>query len=563
MKKLFFILISIFFTIYSVSASEENQEIKAANYLASSSYINNFLTDVDKYRINEYISRKEVMKIIINISKLKIKDNCSWKFSDVVNDWGCKYIENALNSWYIVTSSKFRPDDNITVKEVLKLVFKARKIEKKYDTWDWWKDYIDTAKDMWFISDNKVDWDSKAKRWLIFLIISNTYDEFKNYDSKIVKENKTDLYWVDFNLKIIDKEKFELVWDNIPNNISSVSILSCKENLSKNYDENWYTLTGFKTWNSSFKYSIDKKYNNYCLIPYKVKLSYIWWETQSVDLNLNLDYLWFFTDKTLLQTWTITQFNLNTIRLLKEEKSDSWSYRNITIVDKNNLYTYYNWWPEAKITYFKVQDYSWYKYVWNELIWDNYLINSDISSDGFWKKLFQIDSATFESIKDWYYKDKSNYYTTSWIIWNINKDFEILSYRVYKYDWNYYTFLWNIKLDVWDNETFMAVEKEDLNIWDSDNYIIITKDKENLYILKTWIDYKYIWRFKWDYDTYKRLDYNIAVDKYSLYYLNSDWDIKQFSHKFDLNTLKYEGDNLFSDKNWEYYLDVEKGMINK
>gem|GEM_PF-5733804 len=77
MKKLFFILISIFFTIYSVSASEENQEIKAANYLASSSYINNFLTDVDKYRINEYISRKEVMKIIINISKLKIKDNCS------------------------------------------------------------------------------------------------------------------------------------------------------------------------------------------------------------------------------------------------------------------------------------------------------------------------------------------------------------------------------------------------------------------------------------------------------------------------------------------------------
>ena len=44
--------------------------------------------------------------------------------------------------------SIFRPDDNITKSEAIKLIFKARNIEKKYSTDNWQADYAKTASEL-------------------------------------------------------------------------------------------------------------------------------------------------------------------------------------------------------------------------------------------------------------------------------------------------------------------------------------------------------------------------------------------------------------------------------
>jgi hypothetical protein len=38
------------------------------------------------------------MKIIANVAFLKVENNCEKKFKDVIDDWGCKYIEAALKA---------------------------------------------------------------------------------------------------------------------------------------------------------------------------------------------------------------------------------------------------------------------------------------------------------------------------------------------------------------------------------------------------------------------------------------------------------------------------------
>jgi uncharacterized protein YgiM (DUF1202 family) len=66
MKKLFLIIVSVFLTLNSVSALSETEQINAANFLAKKQIINDFSGATDQYKINDNISRKEVMKIIIN-----------------------------------------------------------------------------------------------------------------------------------------------------------------------------------------------------------------------------------------------------------------------------------------------------------------------------------------------------------------------------------------------------------------------------------------------------------------------------------------------------------------
>jgi hypothetical protein len=519
------------------------------------------------------------MKVIINLARENLINveydwfnteykktidwnKCELKFKDVINDWWCKYIETALATKFIESQDNFRPDDNITVNEVLKLIFKAKKIEKKYNTWDWGKDYLDTAKDLWLIIDDKTDWGLQAKRWFIFLVIANSFDYFESYqewkDNVLFKENKTDFYWIDFNLKTINSNKYELIWENIPSDVSSIEILSCKDNFLDTYDSNWYSLKSFKIWNSSFKYTIDKNFNNYCTIPYKIRLNYMSWETKTVDLNLNLSFIKAFAHKILFWTWNITQFNLNTIRLLS-------SYgENVTIIDKNNMYQSYNWWPEAGNFSFKVDDYLSYKYVGDILIWDNYVIADQHAFVNYWEKLFQIDWNTFEKFWTWYYKDKDNYYTNSSKIWEVTKNLKILSDWVCIFDWKYY--YQGNEMEIWDKDTFSIINDEN-HEKEFQNWLIIytvfAKDKNNLYITSFWYGNWYVGKFKWDYDSYKVINWNMAIDKYTLFFANNNWELKTFKHSFDISTLESKENNNFSDKNWEYYLDEEKWIIKK
>ncbi len=560
MKKLFLCIILFWLSINLANALSESEQINAANFLATKQIINDFSGATDQYKINDNISRKEVMKIIMNIAKLKLLDTCEWKFKDVENDWGCKYIEKALNDGYVEKWVYFRPDDSITISETLKLIFKAKKIEKKYNTWDWWKDYINSAYDLWWIYDKDIDWNLEAKRWFIFLTLANAEYKFESFQEWKIefKENKTDFYWIDFNLKTINSNKYELIWSNVNSDINSIEILSCKENFSDIYDSNWYNLKSFKNWNSFFNYTIDKNFNNYCKIPYKVKLNYILWDSKIVELNLNIPLFRNFTDKTLWWSGFIDIINLNTLKNLNHPYSIN------ALIDKNNLYMSYFWPPAWYVWYNKIEDYLSYKYVWLILVWDNFAYNN------IWEKSITIDWDTFQMYWTWYYKDKDNYYSIKndykhdlYKIWKNDKKLDILSKIVYVYDWKYYYF--DKEFDVWDKDTFKIINNTEPEIyW----YTIFAKDKYNIYFEEPyWKNYEN--NFKWDYDTFNvfqgnSYEHKIWIDKYSIYYsTNNYWDLKQYFYGFDLDSFKMEDDNLFSDKNWEYYLDEEKGIIKK
>lgn len=139
---------------------------------------------VKNYRLWDTITRKEVAKIVVKIAGGEPAEKCEWKFKDVANDWGCKYIEWMLEKWYIKPAENFRPNDNITKSEAIKLLFKARGIQKIYNTDNWQKDYAMTAFDLG-LSEIYTDYNVNAVRGWIFVIASQSYDEFKLLDEEV------------------------------------------------------------------------------------------------------------------------------------------------------------------------------------------------------------------------------------------------------------------------------------------------------------------------------------------------------------------------------------------
>lgn len=156
-------------------------ERKSAEFLAGKGIIEKNSFNPSAYNLEENISRKEVMKIIIGLSDLEIQNECKGIFTDVENDWACKYIESALESDYIVWDGPFRPNENITRTEALKLIFKAKNIEKAYTTEFWEEDYISTAYYYSYIDEKYSNYSQAATRWWIFSVAWKTYEDFKNY----------------------------------------------------------------------------------------------------------------------------------------------------------------------------------------------------------------------------------------------------------------------------------------------------------------------------------------------------------------------------------------------
>lgn len=185
MKKVFAIV--LLFSVLFSSAFALSREELAANFLASKSVITDKSSNPSEYRLSDTITRKETMKIVAKLAGASVVEKCEGKFSDVVNDWGCKYIERALSVWFISAGNgKFRPDDNITKTEAMKLIFKARNIAKIYNTENWQKDYADTAYDLGIAPSKYTDYNSDAKRGWIFESAYNTYSplERSTYSSE-------------------------------------------------------------------------------------------------------------------------------------------------------------------------------------------------------------------------------------------------------------------------------------------------------------------------------------------------------------------------------------------
>ncbi len=109
------------------------------------------------------------MKVVMNLSGQPVSEVCQGTFSDVANDWGCKYIESGLKYGYVAANPTFRPDDNISQSEILKLIFKAKGIEKTYNTGNWQEDYMKSALDNGLIQ-SSFDYNAPARRGWIFQV---------------------------------------------------------------------------------------------------------------------------------------------------------------------------------------------------------------------------------------------------------------------------------------------------------------------------------------------------------------------------------------------------------
>ncbi len=156
------------------------EEFDWAVFMSWKGYIVDYSQTPEKYRLDDSITRREMMKVIANMGGATLQNTCEGKFSDVKsNDWGCKYIEWALSQSYIANNSTFRPDDRISKIEALKMIFKVQAIEKTVNTWNWQQDYVETAYGKSWYEDKWTDYGSAATRGWIFMSANRVINDIK------------------------------------------------------------------------------------------------------------------------------------------------------------------------------------------------------------------------------------------------------------------------------------------------------------------------------------------------------------------------------------------------
>lgn len=170
-------------------SSDQSSVLIAAKFLASEGIIVDRGDNIDLYDLDNEIQRQAVMKIVMKLSWKTIPEGCRGEFSDVdVNDWPCKYIEAALDAWYIAANDTFRPYDSITLTEAMKLVLKAKGIEKTQVTSNWQEDYMVTAYEYGIIDEEYYNYNADATRGWIFQIATATIE--KEEEIKVKQEEK-------------------------------------------------------------------------------------------------------------------------------------------------------------------------------------------------------------------------------------------------------------------------------------------------------------------------------------------------------------------------------------
>ena len=188
MKKIITLMLLIAFAGNTSFAFTE-KESDAAKYL-SERWIIKEQEKISNYKLDLTITRMETMKIIAKLSGKNVEDKCKGIFPDVdKNGWGCKYIEFAYNEELIAKNKFFRPNDLITKTESIKLILKAKGIEKTRITKNWQEDYMITAYEKGIIEEKYTDFNSNALRWWIFATATSVVKK-EEEKKKIEKEKK-------------------------------------------------------------------------------------------------------------------------------------------------------------------------------------------------------------------------------------------------------------------------------------------------------------------------------------------------------------------------------------
>lgn len=180
MKSIFSFVLLFAFVLSQVNAlsSTNNPQLEAAYFLTDKGIIVDHKNNTHLYELEKEIQRQAVIKIVMKLSEKDIPDECRWDFSDVdTTTWPCKYIESALDEWYIAQNDFFRPFDYITLTEAMKLVLKAKGIQKIQETDNWQEDYMLTAYKYGIIEEKYYNYNDNATRGWIFEIATATIEK--------------------------------------------------------------------------------------------------------------------------------------------------------------------------------------------------------------------------------------------------------------------------------------------------------------------------------------------------------------------------------------------------
>lgn len=176
----------------NLQADVEEESINYANTLAQKGIIVDNSKNPKVYNLSDTISRREMLKIMMNISGSEIWENCEQKFSDLpVSDWWCKYAQKALELGFIAPNTTFRPDAPVSKAESLKMIFQAKGIQAAKDT-DWRVWYTKKAIELWYTSAFS-DYDTQAKRSFVFEVAAKTFSSSGDIKEEMTSYNKPKL----------------------------------------------------------------------------------------------------------------------------------------------------------------------------------------------------------------------------------------------------------------------------------------------------------------------------------------------------------------------------------
>ncbi len=185
MKKYIISLLLLFILFPKIGYTYEQEELEAANFLGNLWVIES-KDSATKYNLDKNITRREMLKVMINLSWLTIKDKCEWKFTDMdSSDWWCKYAETALKNGMLSANLKFNPDSKVTKAEALKMIMQSKWI-KKMDAYDDWKaNYVGAAHKGWLIDTEFSNYNTKEKRGIVFKTSMNAINKAPNIASGV------------------------------------------------------------------------------------------------------------------------------------------------------------------------------------------------------------------------------------------------------------------------------------------------------------------------------------------------------------------------------------------
>ncbi len=178
MKKILFLCAILSLVSVTTTFARTEHNVQSANFLATKWIINDNSKDILKYNLDYNITRREMLKVMMNLSGKSIWNTCSGKFSDMPgSDWGCKYAEAALENGYIAANKTFRPNDNVTQIEALKMIMQAKGLEKDSNT-DWRAWYLSKAQKEDIVDAGYLDYNLSALRGWIFSTSARSYTDF-------------------------------------------------------------------------------------------------------------------------------------------------------------------------------------------------------------------------------------------------------------------------------------------------------------------------------------------------------------------------------------------------